>query len=137
MLIRLLLHEVRLLLHEAGYFVGFDLQTLDQHIAVTGDGLDMQMIRQGLEALDQKTQEPLEGDAHSATDAAQRNPLHQQPFDKTTLVSGDKILLKALDELPPTVVAVMILFTIMNVAILLKLGGLALWKTARITMVCC
>jgi hypothetical protein len=87
----------------------------------------MQMIRQCLEALDQKPQEPLEGDAHRTTDAAQRNPLHQQAFDQTTLVVGDKILLEALDELPPTVVAVMILFAIVNVAIFLKLGGLTLW----------
>jgi hypothetical protein len=36
-------------------------------------------------------------------------------------------LLEALDELPPTVVAVMILFAIVNVAIFLELGGLALW----------
>jgi hypothetical protein len=87
----------------------------------------MQMIRQGLEALDQKTQEPFEGDAHRTTDAAQRNSLHQQAFNKTTLVIGDEVLLAALDKLAPTVVAVMVLFAIVNVAIFLKLGGLALW----------
>ena len=51
------------------HFIGFHLQPLYQHIAGTGAGLDMEMIRQGLEALDQKTQEPLEGDAHRTTDA--------------------------------------------------------------------
>ena len=50
---------VGFLLHKAGEFIGFHLQPLDQHIAGTGDGLDMEMIRQGLEAVDQKTQEPL------------------------------------------------------------------------------
>ena len=83
------------LLHEAGQFIGFHLQALDQHIAGTGDGLDMQMIRQGLEALDQKTQEPLEGDAHRTTDAAQRNALHQQAFDQAPLFLRDEVLLAA------------------------------------------
>ena len=77
------------------------------------------MIRQCLKALDQKTQEPLEGDAHRTTDAAQRNPLHQQAFDKTTFVIGDEVLLAALDELPATVMTVMILFAIVNVTIFL------------------
>jgi hypothetical protein len=61
---------VGFLLHKARQFIGFHLQSLDQHIVGTGDGLDMQMIRQCLEALDQKTQEPLEGDSHCTTDAA-------------------------------------------------------------------
>jgi hypothetical protein len=51
-------------------FIGFHFKALDQHIAGTGDGLDMQMIRQCLEALDQKTQEPLEGDPDCTTDAS-------------------------------------------------------------------
>jgi hypothetical protein len=87
----------------------------------------MQMLRQCLEALDQKTQEPLEGDAHRTTDAAQRNPFYQQAFDKTTLVIGDEVLLEALNELAPTVVAVMILFAVVNVSVFLKLGGLTPW----------
>ena len=85
------------------------------------------MIRQGLKALDQKTQEPLEGDTHRTTDAAQRDPLHQQAFDETTLVLRDEVLLEALDELASTVVAVMILFAVVNVTIFLILGGLAPW----------
>ena len=100
---------------------------LDQHIAGTGDELDMEMIRQGLEALDQKPQEPLEGDAHRTTDAAQRHALHQQAFDQAPLISGDEVLLAALDKLAPTVVAVMVLFAVMNVPVFLKLGGLAPW----------
>ena len=61
---------MRFLLHKAGQCIGFHLQPLDQHIVCIGDGLDMQMIRQCLEALDQKTQELLEGDSHGTTDAA-------------------------------------------------------------------
>jgi len=89
--------------------------------------VDVEMIRQGLEALDQKTQEPLKGDAHRTTDAAQRNPLYQQAFDKTPLVIGDEVLLEALHELAPTVMTVMVLFAVMNVTVFLKLRGLALW----------
>ena len=72
-----------------------------------------------------ETQEPLESDAHRTTDAAQRNPLHQQAFDQTPLISGDEVLLAALDKLAPTVVAVMVLFAVMNMPIFLVLGGLA------------
>jgi hypothetical protein len=43
---------VGFLLHKARQFIGFHLQPLYQHIVGTGEGLDMQMIRQGLEALD-------------------------------------------------------------------------------------
>ena len=85
------------------------------------------MIRQRLKALDQKTQEPLEGNPHRATDAAQRYPLHQQAFDERPLVLRDKVLFEALDELASTVVAVMILFPVVNVPVFLILGGLALW----------
>jgi hypothetical protein len=117
---------VGFLLHKAGEFIGFHLQPLYQHIAGTGDGLDMEMIRQGLEALDQKTQEPLEGDAHRPTDAEPRNALHQQAFDKTPLSSGDEVLLAALDKLAATVLAVMVLFAVMDVTVFLVLGGFAL-----------
>jgi hypothetical protein len=68
---------VRFFLHEARQFIGFHCKALDQHIAGTGDGLDMQMIRQRLAALDQKPQEPLESDPHRATDAAQGNPFYE------------------------------------------------------------
>ena len=112
--------RVGFFLHNAGQGIGFHVKPLDQHIAGTGDGVDMEMIGQGLEALDQKTHEPLEGDAHRATDTAQRHPLHQQAFDKTSLVIGDEVLLVALDKLAPTVVAVMIVFAIVNVAVFLR-----------------
>jgi len=50
---------------------------LDHDIVVAGDRLDVEMLRQRLEALDEKPQEPLEGDPHRATNAAQGNPLYQ------------------------------------------------------------
>jgi hypothetical protein len=46
---------VGFLLHEAGQFIGFHFKSLDQHIVLTGDRLDMQMIRQSFKALDEET----------------------------------------------------------------------------------
>jgi len=55
---------------KAGQLIGFHLQPLYHHIVGTGDGVDMQMIRQGLKALDEKTQEPLECDTYGTTNAS-------------------------------------------------------------------
>jgi hypothetical protein len=118
---------VGFLLHKAGQFIGFHLQSLDQHIAGTGDGLDMEMIRQGREALDQKPQEPLEGDPHRATNTTQGKPFHQQTFDEAPLFSRNEVLLAALAKLASTIMTVMVLFTSMSVTVFLKLGGLAPW----------
>jgi hypothetical protein len=68
---------VRFLLDEAGHLIGFHLQTSDHDVAMAGDRLDVEMIRQGLEALDEKAQQPLEGDAYRATNAAQGNAFHK------------------------------------------------------------
>jgi hypothetical protein len=62
--------RVRFLLHQAGHFVGFHLKALDDDVLGTTHGLDMQMIRQGCEALHQKAQEPLELDPYRAPAAA-------------------------------------------------------------------
>ena len=114
-------------LHKAGQFIRFNLKALDEHIVLTGDRLDMQMVRQGCKALDEKAYKPLEGDTDRTTHTPQREPFEQQAFDEPTLVLRDEVLLAALDKLASTVVAVMILFAVVNVAIFLKLGGLTLW----------
>jgi hypothetical protein len=114
-------------LHKAGHFIRFNLQALDQHIGLTGDGLDMQMIRQGCKALDEKAQKPLEGDTDHATNPPQRETFEQQAFDETTLVLRDEVVLAALDKLASTVVAVLIWFAVVNVSVFLKLGGLTPW----------
>ena len=88
--------------------------------------MDVEMIRQGSEALDQKTQEPLEGDAHRTTDAAQRETFQQQAFDERTLVLRDEVLFKTVDKLPSAVVALLVLFAMVNVPVFLVLGGLTL-----------
>jgi hypothetical protein len=37
---------------------------------VTGEGLDVELVRQSLKAGDEKPQEPLQGDPHGATAAS-------------------------------------------------------------------
>jgi hypothetical protein len=87
----------------------------------------MEMIRKGLEALDQETQEPLEVDTHRTTDAAQRDPLDQQVFDECSGVSRDEVLFEAVDKLTAAGMALMVLFAVVDVAIFLVLGRLTPW----------
>jgi hypothetical protein len=77
--------RVGFLLHKAGHFIGCHLQALDHDVACAGDWVDVKMIGQGLDALDEKPQKPLEGDPHRATNAAQGNPFPPQAFDKTDI----------------------------------------------------
>jgi hypothetical protein len=79
------------------------------------------MIGQGLKTLDEKAQEPFKPNAHGTTNAPQRNSLRQQAFNQRPGVISDQILLEALDELTAAVVAVMVLFAVMNVPISLIL----------------
>jgi hypothetical protein len=95
---------------------------VDHDVVRTTHGLDMQMIRQGLEALDQETQEPLELDTHSATDAAQRYALYQQAFDQRSGVLRDAVLCEALDKLASTLFALIILLAIVDVPVFLVCG---------------
>ena len=67
------------------------------------------MIRECLNALDQKAQEPLEPTPRRDK-CLVTNPFQQQAFDERTRFLCNKVLLEAPDELPATVVAVMILF---------------------------
>jgi hypothetical protein len=80
------------------------------------------MIGQGLKTLNQKAQEPFEPNTHRATHAASRKPLHKQAFDESPSVVRDQILLQALDKRASTVVALMVLFAVVNVSIFLILG---------------
>src|SRR5262249_47475732 len=50
---------VGLLVDKAGHCIRFHLQALDHDVLLAGDGLDVEMIRQCLQALDEKTQQPL------------------------------------------------------------------------------
>jgi len=68
---------VSLFLDKAGHLISFHLKPLDHHILFAGDRLDVQMIRQDLKALDEKAQEPLEGDTHRTTNTPQRDTFQQ------------------------------------------------------------
>jgi hypothetical protein len=94
---------------------------------VAGDRLDVEMIRQRLNTVNQKAQEPLESHTDSATNAAQGNPFHQQAFDERTGVIRDAVLFEAVDKLTAAVVAVIVLFAVMNMAVFLVLGRLTPW----------
>jgi hypothetical protein len=118
---------VSLLLHKAGHFIRFHLQASQHDVAVTGNGLNMEMIRQCLNALDEKTQQPFELDPHGAADASSRNPLHQPAFDQRSGVSRDAVLCEAVDKLTAAVMALMVLFAVVDVAIVLVLGRLTPW----------
>ena len=85
----------------AAHVIRFHRKPLHHHIPVIGDRLDMEMIRQGLEALDQETQEPLTFDTHRTADATPRDPLDQQVFDERSCVSRDEVLFEAVDQLTP------------------------------------
>ena len=60
---------VGFLLHKAGHCIRFHLQASQHDVSVLGDGRDVEMIRQCLNALDKKTQQPFELDPHGAADA--------------------------------------------------------------------
>jgi hypothetical protein len=56
----------------------------------------------------------------------------QQAFNERPGLLQDHIVLETLDKLAPTVVAVMILFAVVNVPVFLKLGGLAPWTDVSV-----
>jgi|SRR5882724_10791650 hypothetical protein len=87
----------------------------------------MEMIRQGLNALDETTQQPCELDPHGAADASSRHPLHQQAFDQRSCASRDAVVFEAVDKLAAAVMAVMVLFAVVDVAIFLVRGRLTPW----------
>jgi hypothetical protein len=113
---------VALLRHEVRHVVRFDLKALHHHVLVRGDGLNMQIIRPRLNAVDQNASEPCEPNADSATDAAPGNPLHQQAFHQGSGVIGDERWLNAFDKRASTGLALMMLFTVMHVTIVRILG---------------
>jgi hypothetical protein len=48
-------------------------------------------------------------------------------FDQHAYVSRDEVLVEAVDKLAAAVMALMVLFTVMDVAIFLVIGRLTLW----------
>ena len=61
------------------------------------------MIRQGLETVDDKSQEPLEPDLDRTANAAKRETFQQQALNEITCFIRDEVLLEAIDKLTATV----------------------------------
>jgi hypothetical protein len=115
----------RFLRPDARHCSRFHRKAAHHDVPVTGDGLDMEMIRQGLNALTQQTQEPLEFHPHRTPKAASRHPCHQQAVDEPTYILCNAVLRAALDELTSTITAVMAWLAAVDMTIFLVLGGLA------------
>jgi hypothetical protein len=64
-------------------------------------------------------QEPLQPNAYSAADPAQRNPLQQQTFNQRSLLLRDEMVLWSKDKGTATEFATMVLFARVNVPVLL------------------
>jgi hypothetical protein len=93
------------------------------------------MIGQGVITVDEKAQQPLEFHAHGATNAAQRKAPQQQAFDQRSCVIRDEVLFEALDKLTSTVLALMVLFAVVNMPVFLILGRLTpRWLMVRIPL---
>lgn len=61
---------IRPRMHGAAHVIRFHLKTSHHDVTVTGDGLDVEMIGQGLNAPDQKAQELLESNTHGTANAS-------------------------------------------------------------------
>jgi hypothetical protein len=100
---------------------------LAHDVAMTGDRLDGEIIRQSLNAWDEKPHQPCERDTHGATNAPPGKPLYQQAVAEAPLVIRDAVWLAARDKLASTGVAGMRLLAMVHVAVFLRLGRLAPW----------
>jgi hypothetical protein len=85
------------------------------------------MIRQRLKTVDHKAQQPFESDLGCTAYAAKGEAFQQQTLHEITGFIRDQMLLKTIDKLTATVLALMILFAVVNVTVLLIFGGFATW----------
>lgn len=121
---------VCLVLHKTRHFISFHLKTLNHDILITRDRLDIQMVRQGFETGDDKTQQPLEPHLDRTANPSKRDAFQQQTLNGITYFIRDQLLLKAIDKLAATVFTLtvftlMVLLAVVNVTIFLIREGLA------------
>jgi len=119
--------RVRLLFAEAAQCVGFYLKALHDPVRGAGDGLDRQMSRQSLKAVDEKAQEPREPTPYGAAHAPQGDPLAQQALNQGALLGANQVLVCTLDKLASTRLALMVLFVVVHGAMLLVWLRSARW----------
>ena len=108
---------VHLLLHKTCHCVGFDLKTLDHNVCITRDRLDIEMVGQRLKLGDEKLQQPFESHPHRPANSPSGQAFEHQAFKKATRLIGYEILLEAGDKLTATVLALMILFAVVDMTV--------------------
>ena len=118
---------VRLLLADAPPCVRFDLQASHHPLAVARAGLAVERLRHRRNTVTQKAQEPCEPATDSAPTAAPGKPFHQQACDERTGVIREAALCAAGDQRTAAVVAVIVRFAVLKMAVVLGLGRLTPW----------
>jgi hypothetical protein len=118
---------VRLLLPEAPPGVRFDPQASPHPLAVARGGLGVEMLRHRRNTVTQKAQEPCEPATDSAPAAAPGKPFHQQACDERTGVIREAALSEAGDHRTAAVVAVIVRFAVLKMAVFLGLGRRTPW----------
>src|SRR5205823_281327 len=100
-------------------FVRFSLQMADQERIGVVPGLDIKMCGRCLMALDQKTHQPLHADPDGTADAARAKAARSSSrSSERPVLTGDPALRKLSDKLATTGFAAMVLFSVVNVAVL-------------------
>ena len=85
----------------------------------------MQMVRQCIKACHEKAQQPLESHLSRTANPAKRDTFQQQALNEITRCIRDQVLLAAVDKVTATILALVVLFAVVDVAIFLIFGRLA------------
>jgi hypothetical protein len=126
---RLLVHGdpnpwlVGLLLHKAPHLIRFHVKTPHEHLTRGCNRLHMQMIRPCLQSGDYQVHEPPDTDPNGATEAMQGDFLESQAFHQGALVLSNGPVVGVHHKLTTAGLALMVLLSSMNMAILLKVLG--------------
>jgi hypothetical protein len=113
-----------LLLDETGHLVSLNFQTLDHDVGMGHHGVCLPMNRQLLPTGDDQPQQPFEPNTHSTTTTTEREVFQQSTLHEFTRFIRDQVLLEATDNLTATVLTLVVLLAMVNVAVLLIGGGL-------------
>jgi hypothetical protein len=111
--------------------------SLNDHVCWIYWELDMEMIGAGGKAFDHIVQEPRETDAHNPADPASRDALAQQLLNHPALLVRDDVVFGASHKLASAYLALMMLFTPVNMAVFLELWRSTLWARISDDYGCC
>jgi hypothetical protein len=110
---------VGLLADKAAEVVRFSLQGRDQEWIAVPRGLYIKVRGRCRVALDQKAHQPGHAHAYGTANAAQEEPFLEQSFDQRPALGRDPALGKLPDKLAATGFTAMVLFTVVDVTVLL------------------